>query len=252
MSIETGRFNWIAHNSNAAASAQAFYTEVLPWTVETVPMGGDDYSMIKAGGAGVGGFRPLPEGMKQASWVSYLLVEDVDRSAKAVVAAGGKTLMDAFEIPTVGRMQPIADPQGGTLIIFTPTPGQAQAPRASGAGSLYWDELWCRDPAAAVKFYEQAFGFTHDEMQMPSGTYYLLKHGDVTRGGVLKSPSGELPTHWLPYIEVADLEGTVARAERNRGKSEGEPLTTPGVGRYTFIRDPQGARLGLITPAPRG
>ncbi|MBC8072776.1 MAG: VOC family protein [Deltaproteobacteria bacterium] len=248
--VDERRFNWFEHASGDAAAAQSFYAEVLPWTVESFPLGDMRYPMIKSGEVAIGGFTPLPPGVTQPHWVSYLRVTDVDRSAAAVTAAGGKLLMEALDVPTVGRMQPFADPQGGTALLFTPANSQP-GPAASGNGTFHWNELWCRDPAAALAFYERVFGFTHVRMEMPHGSYYVLEHGGVRRGGIMASPIAELPTHWLPYVAVDDLDGTLARVQRNRGKQDGEPITTPGVGRYAFIRDPQGARMGLITPAAR-
>lgn len=249
MSIDKGRFTWFEQLSDAPATAQRFYTEVLPWTVESFAMGGDTYPMIKAGAATVGGFAKLPDGVKQPHWISYVTVDDVERAAKAVVAAGGKTLMDAFDVPTVGRMQPIADPEGAALFLFTPAQGSGE--KTTGPGSFHWNELWAKDAKKAVAFYEKVLGYTHDEMPMPTGTYYVLKNGEQSRGGIMQSPSKDIPSHWLPYVEVADLDGTVKRVIRNGGKQEGEAMEVPGVGRFAFVRDGQGARLGLITPAPR-
>ncbi len=252
MAIDKGRFNWFAQLSDTPAKAQRFYTEVLPWTVDAVDMGGDEpYPMIKAGTTAVGGFAKLPEGVKQPHWISYLLVDDVERAAKSVVAAGGKALMDAFDVPTVGRMQPIADPQGAALFIFRPASDEG-SPKPEGPGTFHWNELWTKDASAALAFYEKAFGFTHEAMEMPTGTYYVLKNGAESRGGIMQSPSKDIPSHWLPYVAVTDLDATLARVGKNGGKSEGDPMEMPGVGRFAFVRDVQGARLGLITPAPRG
>jgi predicted enzyme related to lactoylglutathione lyase len=248
MSIDKGRFTWFEHLSADTAAAQRFYTEVLPWKVEAVPMPGKSYSMIKAGDAMLGGFADLPKPGLAPHWISYLSVDDVDASAKRVVAAGGRTLMDAFDVPTVGRMQPIADPFGAALFLFRSAEGEPPAP--TGPGTFNWNELWCKDAAGALAFYEKALGFTHDAMDMPQGKYYVLKTGDKHRGGIMEAPAAE--THWLPYVEVADLDGTLGRAVRNGGTQEGDALHLEGIGRFAFVRDPQGARLGLITPERAG
>ena len=56
-----------------------------------------------------------PQGEVPTTWVSYVSVADVDETAKKVVAACGRTHMDAFDVPGVGRMQPVSDAQGGML-----------------------------------------------------------------------------------------------------------------------------------------
>ncbi|MFO0636603.1 MAG: VOC family protein [Nannocystaceae bacterium] len=249
MSIDRGRFTWFEQLSDAPATAQRFYTEVLPWTIESFAMGEARYPMIKAGASTVGGFATLPPGVKQAHWISYVTVDDVDRVAKAVTAAGGKALMDAFEVPTVGRMQPVADPEGAALFLFTPADGSGEA--SSGPGTFHWNELWCKDAKRAVAFYETVLGYSHEARSMPNGTYYVLRRDGQSRAGIMQAPAAEIPSHWLPYVEVADLDGTVKRALRNGGTQEGDAMEVPGVGRFAFVRDTQGARLGLITPASR-
>lgn len=249
MSIDAGRFNWFEHMSNDVAAARRFYSEVLPWKVEDANMPGMTYPMIKVGEAPIGGFASLPAGVKDPHWVSYLVVEDIEATARKVVANGGKALMDAFEVPGVGRMQPIADPQGAATILFRPLAGTTE--KTKGAGTFHWNELWSPDPKAALGFYEKAFGYTHSSMEMGGKTYYVLENDGTPRGGIMQTPVAGIPTHWLPYVDVTDLDGTVLRVVRNGGKSEGDAIEVPGVGRFSFVRDPQGARLGLISPAAR-
>jgi len=52
-------------------------------------------------------------------WGGYVTVDDVDASAKQAVTLGGKILLEARDIPNVGRFCVIADPQGATLSLIT-------------------------------------------------------------------------------------------------------------------------------------
>lgn len=250
MSKDSGRFVWFELLSDAAAEAARFYTEVVPWTVEAMPMPGGDYSMIKAGDAGVGGFAPLPAPGVSPHWVSYLAVEDVDAAVAAVKKAGGKVLMDAIDVPGVGRMQPVKDPAGGAFFVFRGE-GDGDDEAATGPGTFHWNELWTRDPAKTVTFYEKVFGFTHSEMEMPEGTYFVLEHGGVPRAGVMAAPDPRAPVQWVPYVEVADTDAATKRATRGGATLLGELADVPDVGRIGLIRDPFGGTLGLIKPAPR-
>jgi len=64
---------------------------------------------------------------------------------------------------------------------------------------------WTTDDARALRFYEQVFGYSHDSMDMgPEGTYYMLKTGEVSRGGLMHSVRPDAPSMWLPYVAVAD------------------------------------------------
>lgn len=248
MAAEYSRFVWFEHIAAERDQARTFYAEVLPWTIDDVEMGmAEPYPMIKAGEAPVGGFTAPPKDGIPPHWVGYLSVPDVAAAAAAITEAGGKALMDAFDVPNVGRMQPVADPQGGALFLFTPADGDQTA--AEGPGSFHWHELWADDPQKAAAFYAETLGFETEATEMPTGTYYLLKSGDAPIAGIMKKPDAAIPTHWMPYVEVDNADDAVKRAASNGGELLGEVMEVPDVGRFGIVRDPLGATLGLITPA---
>jgi predicted enzyme related to lactoylglutathione lyase len=247
MSYEHGRFVWFELLTKDIEKAKAFYPETLPWRVESFSMqNGTDYTMIQVGDVGVGGFV-TPQGNPPTAWVSYVSVPDVDEAARRVRASGGATPMEAFDVPGVGRMQPVADPQGGMFCLFKAE--TADPSRVDGPGSLHWNELWTHDPKASLSFYETALGYGHEETQMPHGTYYVLKDGEQLRGGVMKAPSSDVPTMWLQYITVDDCDATLARAEKRGATIVSGPMDAEGVGRFGVLRDPLGAMIGVIAPS---
>ncbi len=246
MSYEHGRFVWFELLTKDIDRATSFYPETLPWKIEPTKMqAGPDYWMIQAGEAGVGGVMS-PQGDVPTAWVSYVSVPDVDAAAKKVVAAGGATHMDAFDAPGVGRMQPVSDAQGGMFSLFKGETGDP--PRVEGPGSLHWNELWTQDPEASLAFYEKALGYTHEEMTMPNGKYYIFKDGDQMRAGMLQAPSSDIPTMWLQYITVDDCDETLARAKKNGATVIAEPMDAE-PGRFAILRDPLGGMIGVIKPA---
>ena len=247
MSYEYGKFVWFELVTKETDKAAAFYPETLPWKIVEQPMeGGPAYSMIAVGEAGVGGFLK-PEVDLPTHWISYVSVEDVDATASKIEAAGGTLHREAFDVPGVGRMQPVSDPQGGAFCLFKAESGDP--PAVEGPGSFHWNELWTQDPKASLAFYESVLGYTHEETEMPDGTYYVFMDGEQPRGGVVKAPSSDVPTGWLQYVTVEDCDATV-----DRGKSRGatvvtEPMDAEGVGRFAILRDPIGAMIGVIKPA---
>jgi len=246
MSYEHGRFVWFELLTKDIDRAVSFYPETLPWRIEQTKMqAGPDYWMIQAGEAGVGGVMS-PQGDVPTAWVSYVSVPDVDAAAKKVVTAGGSTHMDAFNAPGVGRMQPVSDAQGGMFCLFKGETGDP--PRVDGPGSLHWNELWTQDPEASLAFYEKVLGYTHEEMTMPNGKYYIFKDGDQMRAGMLQAPSSDIPTMWLQYITVDDCDATLARAKKNGATVIAEPLDAE-PGRFAILRDPLGGMIGVIKPA---
>jgi len=247
MSYEHGRFVWFELLTKEVDKATAFYQESLPWRIEPIEMqDGSAYTMIQVGDTGIGGLLK-PQGDEPTAWVSYVSVADVDATAKKVKAAGGTTHMDAFDAPGVGRMQPVSDPQGGMFCLFKAE--TADPARVDGPGSLHWNELWTQDPSASIAFYEEVLGYTHDEMTMPNGTYYMFKDGEQPRGGMLKAPSSDIPTMWLQYITVDDCDAALARAKQNGATVVAEPVDAEGVGRFGILRDPIGGMIGVIKPA---
>ncbi|MDH3654048.1 MAG: VOC family protein [Myxococcales bacterium] len=246
MSYEHGRFVWFELHTKDIDRATSFYPETLPWRIEPTKMqAGPDYWMIQAGEAGVGGVMSS-QGDVPTAWVSYVSVPDVDAAAKKVVAAGGTTHMDAFDAPGVGRMQPVSDAQGGMFCLFKGETGDP--PRVDGPGSLHWNELWTQDPEASLAFYEKVLGYTHEEMTMPNGKYYIFKDGDQMRAGMLQAPSSDIPTMWLQYITVDDCDATLARAKKNGATVVAEPMDAE-PGRFAILRDPLGGMIGVIKPA---
>jgi hypothetical protein len=248
MSYDHGRFVWFELVAGDHAAAKAFYPELLGWKLDPMKMpDGSSYPLLKAGGAPFGGMRDLPREGVPPHWVSYVSVADVDKTAKKVVAEGGKTLMDAISVPTVGRMQPVADPEGSVFMLFQAESGDPEP--TQGAGAFHWNELWAKDPKAVAKFYEKVFGYQHDVTEMPSGEYIVLKNGDAMRGGILKKPSADIPSMWLTYFQADDCDATVKRATARGATQLGETLDVDGVGRFAILKDPLGAVIGVIKPA---
>jgi predicted enzyme related to lactoylglutathione lyase len=247
-----GKFVWFEHVSKEAKKAQAFYGEVLGWNVKPFPMGKDTYEMIYVGETMIGGYG-LPQGDRQpAHWISYVSVENVDASAKAATAKGGKVVQGPFDIPTVGRTARIADPQGAEFCVFKSNEGDPPDVEVAPAGSWLWSELHTSDPKNALAFYEAVVGFSHRSEDMgPGGTYHILSKGGVDRGGVSPFPASGVPPHWVPYVNVDDVDATSARAKKLGATFPVNPEDIPGIGRFAVLKDPTGAVLAIMKPLPR-
>ena len=118
--VETtvGRFVWHDHMSGDPAAASRFYSELLGWEIEVWKPGEMDYPMIKVGDQQHGGFGPA-QGGAPPHWLGHVAVDDVDEAAGRAEAAGGTIVAPAFDIPEVGRMVVVADPQGAVLSLLT-------------------------------------------------------------------------------------------------------------------------------------
>ncbi|MFT7687042.1 MAG: putative enzyme related to lactoylglutathione lyase [Candidatus Azotimanducaceae bacterium] len=104
--------------------ARHFYEQVFSWRFEA--WGPPDFYLIHD--AGVHGalqqrLEPLAEGRKglQCSFA----VDDLDVSISLILSAGGKTVGDIHQIPTVGRLVQFADTESNEAIIIQYEPERA-------------------------------------------------------------------------------------------------------------------------------
>ncbi len=248
----TSHFIWYELITSDLDAAIAFYGKVLDWTVNKSPSPGMDYRLIHAPdqpaeGAGIGGMMKTPDDAMPSAWVGYINVADVDAEAAAFEAAGGKTLWPANDIPGVGRLAMLADPQGAAIYVMTPTgEGESPAYKPGVAGHGGWNEYHATDWEAAFDFYAGRFGWTKDqEMDMGAmGTYLTFKANDVLTGGMMNNP---LPQQaWLFYFMTGDIDAAVTRITEAGGAIQLPPMNVPGGMWAIVARDPQGAMFGLL------
>ena len=118
-SYEAGRFCWNELVAVDEESAKEFYTNLFGWTTEAFG-GGKDYTLFKRGKDSAGGMMKCPKPGLPSHWLAYVLVEDVDATATRAKKLGGKIVVDPFDVPTVGRVAVLVDPQGAAIGIFKP------------------------------------------------------------------------------------------------------------------------------------
>jgi hypothetical protein len=250
MSYTPGRFVWFEHLSNDIPKARAFYEKLFGWNTEMMAMpGSDPYPVIHNGDNGIGGYAQASAGTP-TRWLSYLSVSDVDSAYKAALAAGAKSLMAPMDYGSAGRAATIADPTGGVFSLWRGAEGDPTESETTPPGGWIWNELATKDEKTALAFYEKAFGFSHDAMSMPDGTYYILKQGAKGRAGMYKAKDAKMPTLWTPYVCVADADATSERAKSLGATVLLAPTDIPGVGRLALYNDPQGASIAVLKPDP--
>ncbi len=114
-----GHFCWNELVTADVAAAKTFYTRLLGWTTE--PFGqGMEYTLLKRDNQGIGGLMKAPHAGMPAQWLPYVLVEDVDATVAQAAKLGGKVCNAPFDVPDVGRIAVLSDPQGATFGIIKP------------------------------------------------------------------------------------------------------------------------------------
>jgi predicted enzyme related to lactoylglutathione lyase len=83
----------------------------------------------------------------------------------------------------------------------------------------------------------------------PMGTYLMFGQGGKSYGGMMTKPKDSpMPTAWLYYVYVSDLDATIERAKSKGGKLLNGPMDIPGGDRVAQLMDPQGAAFALHGP----
>jgi len=253
---DPGMFSWTDLTTTDQAAAKKFYGALFGWTTTDMPMGeGATYSMCKLGGNDAAGIAPMSDREKRMHvpphWTCFFTVKDVDATTSKAAAAGAKVLMPAFDVMEAGRMAVLADAAGGVLAIWTPKK-HIGAGVTSEPGAITWAEELTRNPDASGKLWTTVFGWKADAMPMPNGTTYtVFKAGDAPSCGMMAMPQqvpNDVPSHWLPYFQVADCDATVKKTTELGGKVVAPPMEAPNVGRFATLADPQGAVFAVLQP----
>ena len=120
-------------------------------------------------------------------------------------------------------------------------------------GMFCWVDLATTDAEGAKKFYSELMGW--GTMDTPAGqdmVYTMLQLRGKEVGGLYgmgpEQRSEGLPSHWMSYVSVADVDETVEKAKSLGGVIIMEPADVFEYGRMANIQDPTGAVLAVWQP----
>ena len=205
-----GTFSWGENSSTDPAKAIAFYQDLFGWSKYEIPIDEEHtYTMFQHQGENVAALSDmLPEGVP-SFWYNYVTVDDVDALLDVVTANGGQVIFGPANVFDSGRMLHIQDPTGAHLGLWTPIQ-HIGAGIVNTVGAMCWNELLTTDAEAAKAFYSAVLGWEYygDEH------YIHISNRRRNNGGMIQmTPSmGEMPSHWMPYFHVANLEDSMRRA----------------------------------------
>jgi len=139
-------------------------------------------------------------------------------------------------------------------------PAQAkQAVSSADAGTIWWNELRTRDPVQARSFYAGVIGWTpkmvgQDDMARPPApgekgyTLFMMRGQEAAGAEEIETDDPSPHRGWFTYIQVDDVDEAVRKATTLGGRVIQNPVDVPAVGRMAEIADPEGNRLGLVSP----
>jgi predicted enzyme related to lactoylglutathione lyase len=247
-----GRHVWSELMTTDTKAAETFYKKVVGWTSEPFGNSPTPYTLFKRSGStsGVGGLMKTPDGMNMPPfWSMYIAVPKLEDAVVQVKRLGGSELSEVIDVPTVGRMQMLKDPQGAAFYIIQPEPRDNPPDRDPEVGEASWLELMTTDAPAAMHFYQQLFGWEPGEaMDMGEmGKYQMFNRGSRMIGGMMNKPKemAQVPPHWAIYFLVPDINAAAERIKANGGTILNGPMEVPGGDWVLNARDPQGAPFAL-------
>jgi uncharacterized protein len=262
---------WVDTEQPDVGAALEFYGGLFGWDFhEAIPPGAPSrYVIARLGGRDVAGIGGPATGTP--TWNTYVAVDDADRAARDLVAAGARIRSEPADAGEGGRGAVLTDPEGAELRVW-------QARRRLGAqavnepGTWNFSDLRTADADAAKAFYTTAFGWQVDDL----GFATLIRrpgYGDHLEatvdpqirarqeglvappgfedaiGWVAPAAPGEEP-HWHVSFAVADRDRTASDARRLGGQVLGTEETE--WTRTALIRDPQGAEFTASQFTPPG
>lgn len=120
-------------------------------------------------------------------------------------------------------------------------------------GTLSWADSTSTDQAKVKPFYAALFGWEIEDAPMGSDQFYTMYHidGNYTAGlGTMpqEMQQASIPSHWINYISVDDVDSLVGKVTELGGKVIAGPFDVFENGRMMSIQDPTGAMVSLWQP----
>jgi predicted enzyme related to lactoylglutathione lyase len=117
-------------------------------------------------------------------------------------------------------------------------------------GQVGWIDLTVPNADAVRDFYADVIGWSTSPIPMGEYNDYCMipQGGDKPIAGVChaRGENAAMPSAWMIYIMVADLDESVRRCIERGGKVRVPERKIPGSGRFVVIEDPAGAVAGLF------
>jgi len=107
-------------------------------------------------------------------------------------------------------------------------------------GRFVWHDLMTTDVERAKGFYAELFAWRFADKDMGEmGSYTTIHVGERGIGGVVALDG--VPSHWISYVTVDDIDTAMGRVTAAGGRVCVPPTGIPDAGRFAVVEDPGGA-----------
>ena len=118
---------------------------------------------------------------------------------------------------------------------------------SNNSGKIGWIDMTVENAAELRDFYSAVVGWRHEDVSMGDYSDYsmLTPQGDAVSGIChARGSNAELPSGWLIYITVDDIDASTEACVAHGGEVL-VPVRGLAGGRFCVIRDPSGAAAAL-------
>ena len=116
-------------------------------------------------------------------------------------------------------------------------------------GAVAWRDLTVPEAEKIRDFYTQVAGWEPAPLSMGDYDDYCMNRPGTTEtvAGIChaRGVNAKLPPQWLIYVQVADVQASVAQAEALGGRVVDGPRSMAGQ-QFCVIQDPAGAVFAII------
>ena len=118
-------------------------------------------------------------------------------------------------------------------------------------GNMAYFEVPVDSLTRAKKFYSEVLGWTFEKTKTPVPMEYLEIHtgpeqkNTINAGGMYQRTPEMSLKGIMNYVQVENIDQTLAKVEKAGGKIVGQKMEIPKVGFLAFIEDSEGNMFGL-------
>ena len=251
--------NWVEALVPDPGTATDFYAGIFGWRFDGPGKMPDEpsseYFVARLRDRDVAGIGSQPSGAPAPAWITHIRTDSADATVEAVRKAGGTVVVDAFDVPPVGRMAVLDDPSGGRFAAWE-ADGREGAQLVNEPGAWAMSALLTPDAAAAEEFYGSVFGWNRESFGGPVSMFRLPGFvggepqqpvsRDVVAAMVDLGPDSVAAAQWRPDFWVADIDEVAAKVGEHGGTVIEQPAEVPGVPmRSGVVADPYGAAFSV-------
>jgi predicted enzyme related to lactoylglutathione lyase len=243
-----GRWVWTELITADVETAKSFYGALFSWRFETIGDGDKHYTLIHNGDAPIGGIlfsASTAQSSSTSRWIGLVSVADADAAAKQAAAGNGTVLLPPRRLEGRGDVALLADPEGARFAVIRSDVGDPPD-QFPAVGDFIWRELWAAEAAGMARFYASLTGATAENVTTSAhDVEWHLRAAGYPRAGIVQESVDGLPSAWLQYVRVKDVNEAVSRAERLGAVVLLEPTADVRAGSVAIVLDPLGGAIGL-------